>query len=105
MHGEIVKVIVGMAVVTYLPRMIPLVALTRSDLPESLKRWLNYVPVSVFSALIFPSLLLRNGQIDMSFNNFQIWAGLICLIVMVRTRSLVFTVCAGVLAALLFGLL
>jgi branched-subunit amino acid transport protein len=105
MDGRVVEIIIGMALVTYLPRMFPLVTLSRLELPEILKKWLKYVPVSVFSALLFPSLLLKNGRIDLGFGNFQVWAGLICLAVMLRTRSLALTVSIGVLAVLLFKFL
>lgn len=105
MDGKVIGIIIGMAVVTYLTRMLPLVALSRLNLPRFLRSFLEYVPVSVFSSLLFPSLLLKNSRIDVGFDNFQVWAGLVCLVVILRTRSLGLTVSAGILAALILGFL
>lgn len=50
--------ILGMAAVTYLPRMIPLVAFESLKLPGFLERVLKNVPYAVLGALIFPGILL-----------------------------------------------
>lgn len=56
--------ILGMAAVTYLPRMIPLVAFESLKLPGFLERVLKNVPYAVLGALIFPGILLvQNGAL------------------------------------------
>src|SRR3954470_13094173 len=49
--------ILGMAIATYATRVITMLAL-RGDVAPWLRRWLGYVPVAVFTALILPPLLL-----------------------------------------------
>lgn len=44
--------IVGMMLVTYLPRLLPLVALSRRPLPRPLPRFLGYIPFAALGALI-----------------------------------------------------
>jgi len=44
--------IAGMMLVTYLPRLLPLVALSRRPLPRPLRRVLAYVPFAALGALI-----------------------------------------------------
>ena len=54
---EYIIMVLGMAVFTYLPRMIPMVVLPGLKLPAFWERFLNFVPVAVLSALIFPGIL------------------------------------------------
>ena len=50
-------IVVAMALVTYLPRMIPMVFLDRAFLPPSLRRFLEFIPYTVLASLIFPGIL------------------------------------------------
>ncbi|HEY3315216.1 MAG TPA: AzlD domain-containing protein, partial [Bacillota bacterium] len=49
---QMLALFAGMALVTYLPRMLPLVVLSRFKLPPAVLRWLSFVPVAVLSALL-----------------------------------------------------
>lgn len=50
-------VIILMAVLTYIPRMLPLVFLKNLRLPSWLNRFLRFVPYASLGALIFPGAL------------------------------------------------
>lgn len=54
MNSSIVWMIVGMGIVTYLPRMIPLVFLEKLKLPSFIQGVLKNVPYAILGALIFP---------------------------------------------------
>lgn len=86
---------VGMLAVTYIPRMVPLVALASRSLPEPVVRWLSFVPVSVLSAMLFPSLLLKDRQFDFSPDNFFLWAAIPAFLLAWRTKSFFGTVALG----------
>ena len=47
-------IILGMAVVTYLPRMLPVLIIDRFTPPAWLNRWLKSIPYAALGALIFP---------------------------------------------------
>lgn len=49
--------ILGMALVTYLPRAIPLTFLEGRELPDTVQRILRNIPYAVLGALIFPAIL------------------------------------------------
>ena len=49
---EILALVLGCALVTALPRVLPLVALSRLQLPPWLTDWLRYVPIAVLAALL-----------------------------------------------------
>ncbi|AUD14285.1 MULTISPECIES: AzlD domain-containing protein [unclassified Planococcus (in: firmicutes)] len=48
--------IFGMAVVTYIPRAIPLTFLEGRELPEAVQSVLRNIPYAVLGALIFPAV-------------------------------------------------
>jgi branched-subunit amino acid transport protein len=87
--------ILGMAAVTALPRILPVWLLADRTLPPIIERWLKYVPVSVLSALLLPSILIPEGAIDLGFSNLYLWAALPTLLIGWKTRSLFGAVIAG----------
>ncbi|WP_319471989.1 AzlD domain-containing protein [uncultured Pseudodesulfovibrio sp.] len=91
----VILTIVGMTLVTYIPRVAPVLALASRSLPEPLVRWLSFVPTAVLSAMLFPSLLLRDGSFDFSPQNFFLWAAIPAFILAVKTKSFFGTVALG----------
>lgn len=55
---KIFFLIAGMAVVTYLPRLLPAVFLDRYQFPGWFQKWLQAIPYAALGALIFPGVLL-----------------------------------------------
>jgi branched chain amino acid efflux pump len=53
---EIALLVLGCALVTALPRVLPLVLLARLELAAPLRQWLGYVPVAVLA--IIPALMI-----------------------------------------------
>ena len=54
---EYLAVILGMGLVTFLPRWLPLVYLTKRNLPSWLVEWLDLIPAAILSALLLPELV------------------------------------------------
>ena len=50
-------VILGMGLVTYFPRMLPVLLIDRFAPPAWLNRWLKSIPYAALGALIFPGIL------------------------------------------------
>ena len=55
--------ILGMSLVTFLPRFIPMAFLSRWIFPEKLKAGLNYFPVAILSAIVFPTFFTDGNQV------------------------------------------
>lgn len=85
---------------TYAIRLSFILLLERVAMPEWFQRALRFVPAAVLSALIVPGLFDRGGAMDFSVRNPQIWAGLLAVAVAWRTRSVVITIAAGMVALL-----
>ncbi len=106
MDPKILALFLGMGLVTYLPRMLPLVFLSRRPIPDLVLRWLRYVPPAVLAALLVPELLLQGGEWHFSFGNAYLVAALPTFLVALWFRHMVLTVAAGmVLVVILRGLL
>lgn len=54
---ELLVLIGGMAAVTYLPRLAPLLLLQTLKLPPFLVRFMKFIPYAALAALIFPGVL------------------------------------------------
>jgi branched-subunit amino acid transport protein len=87
--------IVGMAVVTYLPRLLPTLFLSGRSLRPIIASWLRLVPPAVLAAMLVPSLLVRDNTVDLRVENLFFWAALIAFVVAWKWNSLVATVVVG----------
>jgi branched-subunit amino acid transport protein len=85
----------GMAAVTYIPRMLPIMFLASRSMPGFLIRWLSYVPISVLSAMLLPELLVKNNNIDFSLDNIFLLTAIPTMLVGWLTKSLYLTVFTG----------
>ncbi len=99
MNADILLLILGMAVVTYLPRALPLMLLSSRSLHPWLERWLALVPPTVIAAILTQELFIRsdNGVFFLSFGpqNLFIPAAVPAFLVAWLTRSFLGTVAAG----------
>ncbi len=97
--SEHVAIIAGMALVTYLPRVLPLMALSSRNLNQHLVRWLEMVPPAVLAALLAQELLFRQGEggkiLFISLENVYLLAFAPTVAVGWFTRSFFGTVAAG----------
>ena len=95
--GQILLLIVAMTVTTYLPRLLPLLLLSRRKLPLVVERWLSYVPVAVLAALLGPVLFLPRGEFTLELAlNPHFWAALPALAAAILTRNMFITVIVGI---------
>jgi len=83
-----------MAIVTYIPRLIPMIYLSDKQLPSWLNEWLGYIPVTVLAALLFPILLVNDQQISFSQNP-NLLAAIPTFIVGFLTKNIFITVLVG----------
>lgn len=88
-----IGLIAGMAVVTYLTRG-PMLVLLRGELPAWLRRWLHYVPIAVFTALIVPPFVAPRGLPEAQIN---LAVGVVAALVAWRTRRMYAAILAGLL--------
>ena len=59
-------IIIGMAVVTYVPRMVPFLTLDIEKLPQKLRQFLSYIPITALGALLFPGVLTATPELPIA---------------------------------------
>lgn len=68
----------------------------RADAPAWFRRMLRFVPIAALTALVWPDLLITQGQF--SFGEPRLIAGLIAAAVAWKTRSVGLTIAIGMVA-------
>ncbi len=97
-------IMLGAAIVTIIPRILPFVFIRKIELPSLLEKWLTFIPVCIFTALIVDSFLSDGDQLI----NID-WSALTAIIptlaVALWTKSLSLTVITGIVVMALLRLL
>jgi branched-subunit amino acid transport protein len=88
--------------VTFLIRLSFIRIIGHRSIPPLLQRALRLVPPAVLTAIIFPEVFLTSGQLDLSFGNARLLAGLLATLVAWRTRNALLTIVVGMLSVWLF---
>lgn len=98
-----ILLILGCALVTWIPRILPFVLVKNMKMPDVVLRWLAYIPVCILSALVIEGFF-EQGESVIVFNWFNMAAFIPTLLVALLSKSLSKTVIAGVvtMAALRF---
>jgi len=93
--------ILGMSVVTFLPRLLPVLLLSSKRLPPLVVAWLRFVPVAVLAAMLLPSLIVSEAGLDFSSSNLFLWAAIPTFLVAWKTHSLFGSVIVGMVVVAL----
>jgi branched-subunit amino acid transport protein len=93
----ILIIIIGCGLVTFIPRVLPLMLLSQLELPKWAVRWLKNVPVAVMAALLAQDLLLSENQLSLAANIFKLLAAIPAFTIAILTKSLLGTVVVGII--------
>ena len=93
--GKFGLVILGMGMVTYIPRWLPLFFLSRRSLPQWLVEWLDLIPAAILGALLLPELITIGQPRHIDWMRPESIAAIPTFIIAILTRSLGWTVIAG----------
>ncbi len=96
-NRDFLLLMLAMGAVTYLPRMLPLVVLSRRALPAWFAEWLELIPAAILSALIAPTLFAHPDPRLFTLGKIELLAALPTLLCALKTRSLAGTVIVGML--------
>jgi len=105
MNADYMLVILGMGIVTYIPRWFPLFFLSRRQLPEWLVGWLDFIPVAILSALVLPCLVTNGEPRQLDLLRPELFVAIPTFIFALKTRSLAGTVVIGMFLFWLVGII
>lgn len=95
-EASIWAVVGGMALANFMVRFPALAVLSRITLPEWLKRWLSFIPVSVMATLVVGSVARPDGVWLAPQANPYLWASIATGVVYWRWRSFLGATVAGI---------
>ncbi|HHV97035.1 MAG TPA: AzlD domain-containing protein [Clostridiaceae bacterium] len=94
---SIYAIIIGMAVVTYIPRVLPVFIMERFKMPKWVNRWLQSIPYAALGALIFPGILTVESEVPI----IGIIGGAVALIISWFKVNVIFSVLGSILAVMI----
>ncbi|WP_436955679.1 AzlD domain-containing protein [Staphylococcus sp. AS1337] len=94
---HMLTIIVLCGVVTWLTRIIPFILITKIKLSERVIKWLSFIPITLFTALIIDGLIEQQEDVmGYSFNVPFLITMLPTIIIAVISRSLTITILSGI---------
>jgi len=102
-ENEYLLLIIGMGIVTYLPRLIPLLVLSRRYLPSWLAEGLDLIPAAILGALLLPLLITTGEPRHIEFFRPELLVAIPTFLFAIKTKSLSGTVILGMLLFWLVG--
>jgi branched-subunit amino acid transport protein len=94
---EIWITIIGLTLVTIITRGAFLMIGDRISLPERVQHALRYAPACALAALVAPELLLQQGHVFVSVENFKLVGAIVAAVAMLTTRNILFTMAVGMI--------
>lgn len=88
-----------MALVTYLPRVLPLVLFRKEITSPFIKSFLHYVPFAVLAALTFPDIFYSTGNFTTA-----LCGTLVAIFLAYKNKGLVVVASAAIVTVFLTGL-
>lgn len=98
MNRHVLILIIGMAVVTYIPRFIPILLLSKKEISPAFSRWMSFIPVSIFAALVASDIFFWESSFSLNpIENIKLIPSILVLVVAFKTKSLLWSMLVGVL--------
>lgn len=88
---SLILLVVAMGIVTYIPRMLPMVFLQKVRLPGRVRRFLEFVPYAVLASLIFPGILFSVEHIESA-----VAGGVVAVLLSALRVNLILVVIGGI---------
>ena len=89
--------IAGMALLTFLPRYIPIALAGKVQIPDWLSRSLTYVPIAVLSSIVVQTTLVRDGNLSLGLDNAHLIAAIAAFITAALSRHMFLTIAVGLI--------
>ena len=88
----------AMGLITFALRVSFIALAGRLAMPPLVKRALRFVPAAVLSAIVVPALVFREDTLDLTLGNEKLLAGALAALVAWATKSIIWTIVAGMVA-------
>ncbi|MGR5985787.1 AzlD domain-containing protein [Bacillus cytotoxicus] len=96
---DVLFLLIGAGLVTFIPRVLPLIVFQKFQIPDWVLKWLQYIPIAILVALL-AQVLLMNETMQWDY----MIVAIPTFLVAIYTRSLLGTVLTGVIVIILLRL-
>lgn len=96
-------VILGGSILTIIPRVLPIIIVSKLHLNDKVYKFLKYVPIALLTVLVFSELFTNNNKFQ--FNVIEILTAIITILVAIKKDNLLLTVLVGVVFEALLRLI
>lgn len=87
--------ILGMVLVTFIPRYLPFALLDKLVFPEWFLNALTYVPIAVLTTIVAQNTFFLQGELMLEINNYRLLTAIAAVLIALFTRSLWWTLILG----------
>ncbi|WP_459202237.1 AzlD domain-containing protein [Methanococcus sp. CF] len=91
---EMILLVIFMALVTYIPRMLPIVLFKDAKLPHFWRAFFSYIPYAALASLIFPGIIYSTGNMYSA-----IFGAVVSLILAYYRLNVIIVVFGGIIGA------
>ncbi|OQY58153.1 MAG: AzlD protein [Desulfobacteraceae bacterium 4572_88] len=102
-NKDYIILIIGMGLVTFIPRWAPLFFLAKRKLPDVVVDWLDLIPAAILSALLLPELVTAGIPRELDIFQPRLLVAIPTFAFALKTKSLGGTVIVGMLLFWLSG--
>ena len=106
MNNDFPILLAAFAAITLSTKFLPMVWLKNKNLSPKFKAWMNFIPVTIFAALVASDVFFVEDQVSFHLlENPLLIPSLIVLLVSVKTKNLIYAILTGVGSLFLFQVL
>jgi len=97
-----ILLIAGVFMGNVVTRYAPLIILSKKELSEPVKKWMSFIPVSIFAALVASDAFFIDSSFVLNpIENYKIIPLILVFVIALRTKSLFWSVVTGILGMIL----
>ncbi|OEK76134.1 hypothetical protein AST06_00820 [Staphylococcus saprophyticus] len=95
---HMLTIIILCGIVTWLTRIIPFVMISKVHLFERVVKWLSFIPITLFTALIIDGVLVQqDGVMGYTINMPFLITMIPTIVIAIVSRSLTITILSGII--------
>ncbi|PHK50067.1 AzlD domain-containing protein [Staphylococcus edaphicus] len=95
---HMLTIIILCGIVTWFTRIIPFVMISKVHLSERVIKWLSFIPITLFTALIIDGVLIQEKGVSGYSINFPFLITMLpTIVIAIVSRSLTITILSGII--------
>ena len=98
MSIKMLLIILGAGLATYFTRFPLMIISGQREMPQKLARFMKFIAPAVLTGLIAPTIFVRQGKVDISFNNAYLIASIITILAVYVSNNMLVAIMTGILS-------